>query len=68
MIHPKKQGETCKYCYNKRFYSILIGIRGANDFRGEGFDELPSIKNIACPRCNEGNCRRIKGVRKSIWR
>jgi len=57
----------CKYCWNKRYYSVLIGVHGAEDFGNDGFDELPNIKNVACPRCNKGNKRKIKGVQKSIW-
>lgn len=58
----------CKHCYDKRYYSVLIGTYGAEDFvDGDGFTNLPSIKNVACPKCNKRNRRRIKGVQKTIW-
>lgn len=59
--------KNCKYCYNKRYYSVLIGTHGLVDFGGDRYEELPAIKNVACPKCNKGNYRAIPGVIKSIW-
>ena len=40
----------CKYCYDKRYYSVIFGIHGSEDMGGDGFDSLPQIYNIACPK------------------
>lgn len=63
----KLDEKKCFACYGKRFYSVLIGITGHEDFGGDGFVEYPAIKNVACPKCNKGNKLKLKGVHKSIW-
>ena len=63
----KLDENKCKHCWGKRFYSVIIGLQGFNDFADEGFIKNPQIKLVACPKCNKGNRRKIKGVLKSIW-
>ncbi len=43
----------CKYCFDKKFYSVWKGIHGSPDFIGDrAIGELPDKHMIPCPRCN----------------
>ena len=68
-MNMKLDEKKCKYCYGKRYYTVLYGIHGASDWemRERGFDEAPSIHRIACSRCNRNNRRKIKGVKANWW-
>ena len=57
----------CKYCYGKRYYTVIFGFHGAEDFGGDGFDMAPKIHHVACPRCNRNNRRKIKDVRRTMF-
>lgn len=57
----KLDEKLCKYCFGKRFYTVLHGIHSTTG------DELPSIHRIACSRCNKNNRRKIKNVRPNWW-
>lgn len=61
-----KETKLCTSCYNKRFYTVLIGLRGAEDFGGDGFISMPRIQAVACTKCNKNNKRRIKGIQKYV--
>lgn len=63
----KLDEKKCKYCWGKRFYTAMFGMHGAEDFGGDGFEKLPAMHKIACPKCNRGNKRRIKGVSATMW-
>ena len=66
----KLDEKKCRYCWGKRFYTVLYGIHGSSDheMHEEGFTELPTIHKVACSRCNAGNKRKIKGVRAYWWK
>ena len=66
-MNMKLDEKKCKYCYGKRYYTVLYGIHGSEDFGGDGFDSAPSIHRIACSKCNRNNRRRIKGVKANWW-
>lgn len=44
----------CKYCYDKKYYSVWKGIHGSPDFIGDkAIGELPDKHMIPCPKCNK---------------
>lgn len=45
-----KKGQ-CPSCWGKGFYTQMYGIRGADDFGGEGFETKPTIHKKECPTC-----------------
>lgn len=63
----KLDESKCKSCYGKRYYTVMVGIVGHDDFGVDGFVKLPEIHKIACKICNKGNRRRIKDVRTSMF-
>jgi len=63
----KLNEKKCKYCYGKRYYTVLYGVHGATDFGGDGFHDSPRIHKIACSKCNRNNRRKIKGVKANWW-
>lgn len=67
MRENKLDEKKCKFCYGKRFYSVILGLYGAEDFGGDGFYDHPRIINVACTKCNRGNRRKIKGVVPNPW-
>jgi hypothetical protein len=44
--------KKCKHCAGKGTYSQIVGLHGAEDFGGDGFDIAPSIQNFPCKSCN----------------
>lgn len=65
----KLDEKKCKYCYGKRYYTVLYGIHVASDFEmGEKvFEETLRIHKIACSKCNKNNRRKIKGIKSNWW-
>jgi hypothetical protein len=63
----KLDEKKCKYCYGKRFYTVICVKSAADDFGGEGYDGVPKIYKIACSKCNRNNRRTIKGVKGAWW-
>lgn len=62
-----KKEPKCKYCYDKHYYSVIVGIHGAKDFGNDGFDLFPSIHYIACSKCNRSNRRGLTGIQKNLY-
>lgn len=63
----KLDEKKCKFCYEKRFYTVIWVKSGAEDFGGEGFDGVSKIYKVACTKCNRNNRRKIKGVYGAWW-
>jgi hypothetical protein len=53
----KLDEKKCKFCYEKRFYTVIWVKSGAEDFGGQ----------VACTKCNRNNRRKIKGVYGAWW-
>jgi hypothetical protein len=51
----------CEHCFGKGYATVMVGIRGAEDFGGEAFIESPTNKVSFCV------CERGKDL-KRLWK
>lgn len=49
----KEDKPACKYCFDKKHYTVFRGEKGYDDFGGEGYEKPGEIKKVPCPRCTK---------------
>jgi hypothetical protein len=57
---------SCEHCFGKGYGTTMIGVRGYEDFGGEGFVETPTVRVsfCSCPRGKQ--LRELFGKAKTI--
>lgn len=59
---------NCPYCNGKGYYTQMFGRHYSADFIGDkSFTEKPTIKKVACSKCNKNNKLNLEGVLKNKY-